>query len=56
MERYYLEFEAPLFKKYKKQLIPFALKFYKGLNKTNIDYIKVYVNYMKPYYNSENFF
>ncbi len=53
MERYYLEFESPLYKRYKKQLIPFALRFYKILNKSSLDYIKVYVDLMKPYYNSK---
>jgi len=45
-----------MFRKYKKQLIPFAMKFYKSLNKTSLDYIKVYVDYMKPYYNKFLFF
>ena len=51
MERYYLEFESPLYKRYKKQLIPFAIRFYKILNKSNLDYIGLYVNHMKASYN-----
>lgn len=53
MERYYLEFENPCFRKYKKYLIPFAKKFYKNLSKTGLDYIKIYINYLKPYYTSK---
>jgi hypothetical protein len=56
MERYYQEFECPMYRKYKKQLIPFAIRFYKGLNKSSLDYIKVYVNYMKPHYTKFLFF
>ena len=55
MERYYLEFECPLFRRYKRELIPFALKFYKDLTKSGLEYIKIYIDYLKPYYNSNSF-
>jgi len=40
MERYYSEFDGPLFKKYRKRLIPFALRFYKELQQSEVDYLK----------------
>ena len=37
MERYYEDFDRPLFKKYRDELIPFAKAFYKMMNKNNIE-------------------
>jgi hypothetical protein len=44
MERYYSEFDGPLFKNYKKRLIPFATKFYKELTHQDIKYLKTNLN------------
>lgn len=54
MERFYVEFDEPMSATLKRQLIPFALRFYKSLTPTNLDYIQTYITNMKPYYNSNN--
>lgn len=52
MERYYLDFKGPKFNSYRKHLIPFALKFYKALTQEGLEFLKITLNYLKPYYNS----
>ena len=53
MEKYYSEFEGPLFSKLRNQLIPFAKKFYGRLGEEDIELIKGHIEYFKPYYSSK---
>lgn len=54
MEKYYSEFEGPLFRKLRRQLIPFAKKFYEELDGEDIELIKGHIEYFNPYYSSKN--
>jgi hypothetical protein len=53
MERYYSEFDGPLFNNYRKRLIPFATKFYRELTQSDIKYLKTNLKELKPYYGSK---
>ena len=44
MERYYSEFDGPIFKRYRKQLIPFAMKFYKDLSEEEMLFLKTHLD------------
>ncbi len=52
MERYYLDFKGPKYTEYRKQLIPFAKKFHKALTSEGLEFLKITLNYLKPFYNS----
>jgi hypothetical protein len=54
MERYYAEQEGPLLKKYRKILIPFALRFYKDLTESTFMAFKEGVNFFKTHYPSKS--
>ena len=53
MERYYTEFDGPLFKKLRTQLIPFARGFYKKLSKEDFEVINKHLEYFKSSYQSK---
>jgi hypothetical protein len=40
MERYYLEQEGPLLNKYRRTLIPFALRFYSDITESSFTALK----------------
>lgn len=52
MERYYDLFDGPKFNKFRKQLIPFAIKFYKGVTTDDILFINDASCYLKAFYSS----
>jgi hypothetical protein len=54
MERYYLEWEGPLVKKYRNCLIPFALKFYQEMPESSFQAIKEGAQFFKSHYHSKN--
>lgn len=54
MERYYIDFDGPLFLRYRTQFLPFAELFYNSLNETHIEIIRSHISYFRPYYNSKN--
>lgn len=54
MDRYLTDFDGPLFKTYRKKLIPFALMFYNKLDQKAVDFLKEHLAYFKPYYNSKS--
>jgi hypothetical protein len=53
MDRYYSEFDGPICKKYRKRLIPFALRFYKELTQQEVDFLKINLDQLKPHYGSK---
>lgn len=55
IDRYYQIFDAPSYKKYKKQLIPFATKFFKSLNSSQIDILKQGLQQLSQHYGSNLF-
>jgi hypothetical protein len=53
MDRYLADFDGPLFKTYRKKLIPFATMFYDKLDENAVNFLKEHLQYFKPYYNSK---
>lgn len=52
MDRYLAEFDGPLYKTYRKKLIPFAIKFYSDLNEKSTEFLNNHLKLFKPNYNS----
>lgn len=55
MDRFLLDFDAPSFKKYRKQLLPFALKFYNKVDQKSLGCMKKHIEFFKAYYPSIQF-